>query len=233
MITFTADGSVYYGAIGQAAEDRVMDNYRDADEAELRKLRAELDRLRESERRLREALLEADTLMGNAINAAEKIDIERKRGAGYRHAEVDWLVDQIEEMWAWRGKTRAAFISVSPPRTQEPKAPASKMFYDDNPTWHPPRTEESKDSGAEPCCQEFENCTRRCLPLIHHLRSQLSQAQAALEFYADPETYHAIAYAFDRPCGAFTEDFSEDHGNPFYDRAMPGKTARAALAWVR
>lgn len=52
----------------------------------------------------------------------------------------------------------------------------------------------------------------------------------ALEFYADPETYHALAIWADPPCGDFMEDFSEDHGDPFYNRPMPGKTARAALA---
>ena len=61
--------------------------------------------------------------------------------------------------------------------------------------------------------------------------------RGVLEFYADPATYHAIAFWTDPPCGDFVEDFSEDHGDPFYDRAMPGKAAREALApwmpWMR
>lgn len=51
----------------------------------------------------------------------------------------------------------------------------------------------------------------------------------AVEFYANPETYHAISFLADPPCGDFADDFSEDHGDPFYDRAMPGKLAREAL----
>ena len=56
----------------------------------------------------------------------------------------------------------------------------------------------------------------------------------ALEFYADPATYHALMIWADPPCGEFVEDYSEDHGDAFYDRPMPGKTARAALdEWER
>lgn len=54
----------------------------------------------------------------------------------------------------------------------------------------------------------------------------------ALEFYADPETYHAIGFFPDRPCGDFMEDFSEDHGDDFYDRPMPGKRARDVLSKI-
>lgn len=48
----------------------------------------------------------------------------------------------------------------------------------------------------------------------------------ALEFYADPETYFAIGFFPDPPCGPFMEDFSktEELGN------KPGKMAREALA---
>lgn len=54
----------------------------------------------------------------------------------------------------------------------------------------------------------------------------------ALAFYADPGTYHAVAFFFDPPCGGFDEDFDAEHGDDFYDRDMPGKRARAALkAW--
>jgi hypothetical protein len=62
------------------------------------------------------------------------------------------------------------------------------------------------------------------------LREENERLREALEFYADPETYHAIAFLEERPCGNFMDDFSEDHGHEDYDRAMPGKLARAALA---
>lgn len=52
---------------------------------------------------------------------------------------------------------------------------------------------------------------------------------AALKFYADPDSYFAIAFFPDRPCGDFMLDFSDDHGFNEYDRLMPGKLARATL----
>lgn len=52
---------------------------------------------------------------------------------------------------------------------------------------------------------------------------------SALAFYAEPETYHAIFILPDRPAGEFADDFSEDHGDPFYERPMPGAKARAVL----
>jgi hypothetical protein len=61
-------------------------------------------------------------------------------------------------------------------------------------------------------------------------KERLKPMVEALEFYADPENYHAILIMPDRPGGAFADDFSTDHGHPDYDRPMPGKTARAALA---
>ncbi len=73
-------------------------------------------------------------------------------------------------------------------------------------------------------------------PLLAALRKQLvvsrqteRSAVEALEEYANPENYHAVAFLFDRPCGGFADDFSDDHGHPDYDRAMPGKLARETL----
>lgn len=54
--------------------------------------------------------------------------------------------------------------------------------------------------------------------------------RGALEFYANPETYHACGFLFDPPTGGFDEDFSDDHGHEDYPRATPGKTARQALS---
>jgi hypothetical protein len=67
-------------------------------------------------------------------------------------------------------------------------------------------------------------------PELAQLLSAYDEMVAALAFYADPGSYHAVAFHFDPPCGGFAEDFSEDHGEPFYDRPMPGATARRALA---
>ncbi len=45
------------------------------------------------ERLLRNAL----KILNLANGAVNKILIERERGMGYYHAEVDWLIDSIEE----------------------------------------------------------------------------------------------------------------------------------------
>jgi len=62
-----------------------------------------------------------------------------------------------------------------------------------------------------------------------HKNHQLSRCAEVLGFYASAETYHAIAIIPDRPAGAFADDFSDDHGDEDYARAMPGKAARALL----
>jgi hypothetical protein len=63
-------------------------------------------------------------------------------------------------------------------------------------------------------------------------QAETEPLREALEFYADPETYHAIAILGDRPCGEFADDMSVDFWtkNCGYDRPMPGKRAREALA---
>jgi len=49
----------------------------------------------------------------------------------------------------------------------------------------------------------------------------------ALEFYADPETYFAIGFFPDPPCGAFVDDFEY-----LEDNIKPGKKARDTLKLV-
>ena len=51
----------------------------------------------------------------------------------------------------------------------------------------------------------------------------------ALRFYATAQTYHAVTVLADRPAGEFADDFSDDHGDEYYERAMPGKLARETL----
>lgn len=71
------------------------------------------------------------------------------------------------------------------------------------------------------------------------LRAELTESKESIErmvealsFYANVGIYHGCGFKFDRPTGGFDEDFSEDHGDPFYDRPMPGKLAREALRVV-
>lgn len=74
--------------------------------------------------------------------------------------------------------------------------------------------------------------------LLAHLRSAdigvcdeaadvIERYGSALLFYADPDTYFAVGFWFDPPCGGFEDDFDEGHEE--YDRPMPGKRAREAL----
>ena len=62
---------------------------------------------------------------------------------------------------------------------------------------------------------------------LERYQKALGVAVEALRFYANCETYHAVAFMFDRPSGDFAEDFSTSKE---YGRAMPGRTARKALS---
>lgn len=64
---------------------------------------------------------------------------------------------------------------------------------------------------------------------IAELQRVVQVKDEALQFYADPGQYHAILVVGDPPCGGFVDDFDSAHGDPLYDRPMPGKTARKAL----
>lgn len=66
--------------------------------------------------------------------------------------------------------------------------------------------------------------------IIIESRTQIEKLRAALEFYANPEVYHAVRFIIDPPDGGWSDDFDEEHGHPDYPRHMPGKRARAALA---
>lgn len=61
---------------------------------------------------------------------------------------------------------------------------------------------------------------------IHDLTRDNEELRKALEFYADPETYFAIGFFPDRPCGEFVKDF-DDQGPELGHK--PGVRARAAL----
>lgn len=68
--------------------------------------------------------------------------------------------------------------------------------------------------------------------LTNEAARKIEKLEAALNFYADPETYHACTFLFDRPTGGFDDDFSDDHGHEDYDRPMPGTIARDALKGI-
>jgi hypothetical protein len=60
-------------------------------------------------------------------------------------------------------------------------------------------------------------------------REKIQKLKDALHFYADPDSYFAIGFLADRPCGGFMDDFCDKHGIGQYDRPMPGKLARKTL----
>lgn len=47
-----------------------------------------------------------------------------------------------------------------------------------------------------------------------------------LLFYAEPDTYFAIGFWPDRPCGELMDDFSETQDQNGFDKVVPGKRAR-------
>lgn len=61
--------------------------------------------------------------------------------------------------------------------------------------------------------------------------ARVSAVVEALEFYADPDSYFAIAFMFDRHCGEFADDFDEEFDQELFDygRPMPGAKARKTL----
>ena len=59
--------------------------------------------------------------------------------------------------------------------------------------------------------------------------AERDRLREALSFYADPDTYFAIGFFPDRPCGELMDDFGtavDEHG---FERTVPGKRARALL----
>ena len=65
---------------------------------------------------------------------------------------------------------------------------------------------------------------------IAELEDERDRLRETLEFYADPDTYFAIGFWPDAPCGLFVEDF-EEVPDPCQGGMVPrpGKRARAAL----
>lgn len=58
------------------------------------------------------------------------------------------------------------------------------------------------------------------------MKDYVTELEEALAFYAYPETYFAIGFFSDPPCGEFIEDFSETELG-----WKPGKLAREVLGW--
>lgn len=84
-----------------------------------------------------------------------------------------------------------------------------------------------KQEANSACCVEvlsFPDSAPICDPL-KKLKDKIDKLERALIFYANPETYFAIGFFPDPPCGDFMVDFEicGDHGN------KPGKLARAVL----
>jgi len=74
-----------------------------------------------------------------------------------------------------------------------------------------------KDLKGEPFI--FEGVKLDKGTILKHLNALVE----VVAFYADPETYDAIAIVVDRPCGEFGDDFSDNND---YDYPKPGKLAR-------
>jgi len=83
----------------------------------------------------------------------------------------------------------------------------------------------SRDAGRK------NDLIRRLADALVGGEERLARYQAALEFYADPETYFALMIVADPPCGDFANDFTDVWWEPAQDhKPMPGARAREALA---
>ena len=60
--------------------------------------------------------------------------------------------------------------------------------------------------------------------------AKVRELETVLQFYADPDSYVAIAFFGDRPCGDFIEDFDEVTDDFGFTVERPGKRARASLS---
>jgi len=68
--------------------------------------------------------------------------------------------------------------------------------------------------------------------LLQEAADEIERLTNALEFYAEADTYCAIGFFPDPPCGEFMGDFDKLYGDfteHDYDRPMPGMRARHAL----
>lgn len=74
------------------------------------------------------------------------------------------------------------------------------------------------------------NCSEPPIACLDY-EAALIEAVDALRLYADPASYHAILFHSDHPAGWFSSDFS-DGPVGLYNRPMPGKMAREALARI-
>jgi hypothetical protein len=62
---------------------------------------------------------------------------------------------------------------------------------------------------------------------------EIERLRKALKFYADPETYFAVGFIGDPPCGEFVDDFDEAYEHEHMTGPRPGKRARAALSGAK
>lgn len=87
---------------------------------------------------------------------------------------------------------------------------------------------------AQRMSQILDNEERNQLEAVFALRmdqilAEYNALREALEFYANPETYIAIGFFPDPPCGEFMDDFGETGTAEYGPR--PGERARKALGY--
>lgn len=88
---------------------------------------------------------------------------------------------------------------------------------------------QERAEAAEARVTELERLVRTAR-VFRNDEQRIRDLEGALRFYADPSTYFAIAFLGDRPCGEFMEDCSPAADEYGFEKNVPGKRARAALA---
>ena len=72
--------------------------------------------------------------------------------------------------------------------------------------------------------------SKEALVELAKARTEVERLREALEFYADPDTWFAVALFPDPPCGEIVNDIGTTEGWEEMPYERPGKRARAALA---
>lgn len=174
----------------------------------------------------------AEGMLGNSL-AMEKINTESERKLEERLAASEEnrkmlefnniaLFNQNEQFCAEKDALREKLMASEAAAAKMRRVLESVLSFSDGVPSH---------TSDEPCNEE-----KTCFAcLLDRLRKSLSSdcgkamldVIAALEFYANPDTYFVIGFFPGHPCGDFIDDFSVVD-----DVARPGKIARATIAQI-
>lgn len=136
-------------------------------------------------------------------------ELEKPRFVMADSAVVEYLENEVEQLWPMLG-VESAFVTDLSHVGDFPDEQLGAEKY----IW-------------QAAIDLLRNHLAQLQAQLAAMTAERDRLEAALEFYADPDTYFGCGFLFDRPTGGFDSDFDDGHED--YDRPMPGKAARAAL----